>query len=179
MRCEEQLWPDCGGPSNTFLPPHAVRGGKATQTYSFQGFRPKLKATVPLLKLIQFHDVSGLGPRVKGMVGGSRVPGSFREGPRQSREVQTGAKTGARPGSQLRGILEGVPLSRPEAPWSPAQSGTKTSEAWMTCKNVLRYRADRVGAGRTSSVDLRSRGSGAAPQLWGGGGGGLGLEFRV
>ena len=35
VRCEEQLWPDCGRPSNTFLPPHAVRGGKATQTYSF------------------------------------------------------------------------------------------------------------------------------------------------
>ena len=34
VRCEEQLWPDCGGPSNTFLPPHAVQGGKATQTYS-------------------------------------------------------------------------------------------------------------------------------------------------
>ena len=25
VRCEEQLWPDCGGPSNTFLPPHAVQ----------------------------------------------------------------------------------------------------------------------------------------------------------
>ena len=35
VRCEEQLWPDCGGPSNNFLPPHAVRGGKDTQTYSF------------------------------------------------------------------------------------------------------------------------------------------------
>ena len=37
VRCEAQLWPDCGGPSNTFLPPHDVQGGKATQTYSFWG----------------------------------------------------------------------------------------------------------------------------------------------
>ena len=37
VRREEQLWPDGGRPSNTFLPPHAVRGGKATQTYSFWG----------------------------------------------------------------------------------------------------------------------------------------------
>ena len=37
VRREEQLWPDGGRPSNTFLPLHAVRGGKATQTYSFQG----------------------------------------------------------------------------------------------------------------------------------------------
>ena len=36
-KLREVLWPDCGGPSNTFLPPHAVRGGKATQTYSFWG----------------------------------------------------------------------------------------------------------------------------------------------
>ena len=34
VRREEQVWPDCGGPSNTFLLPHAVPGGKATQTYS-------------------------------------------------------------------------------------------------------------------------------------------------
>ena len=38
VRCEEQLWLDCGGPSNTFLPPDTVRGGKATQTYSFHPF---------------------------------------------------------------------------------------------------------------------------------------------
>ena len=35
VRCEEQLWPDCGGPSDTFLPPHTVQSGKATQTYFF------------------------------------------------------------------------------------------------------------------------------------------------
>ena len=35
-KCEEQSWPDSGGPSSTFIPPHAV-SGKTTQTYSFQG----------------------------------------------------------------------------------------------------------------------------------------------
>ena len=47
VRCEEQLWPDCGGPSTTFLPPHAFQGGKATQTYFF------LLAE----NSVQFHDV--------------------------------------------------------------------------------------------------------------------------
>ena len=37
VRCEEQLWPDCGRPSDTILPPHAVQGGKATLTCSFEG----------------------------------------------------------------------------------------------------------------------------------------------
>ena len=31
VRCEEQLWPNFGGPFNTFLPLHAVQDSKATQ----------------------------------------------------------------------------------------------------------------------------------------------------
>ena len=39
MRCEEQRWPDCGGLSNTFLPPHTVPVSKATKPIPFPGAR--------------------------------------------------------------------------------------------------------------------------------------------
>ena len=41
VRCEEQLWPDCGGPSNTFLPPHASRRQSHPDLFLL-GFRPRL-----------------------------------------------------------------------------------------------------------------------------------------
>ena len=34
VKCEEQPWPDSGGPPNMFIPPHAVSGGKTAQTFS-------------------------------------------------------------------------------------------------------------------------------------------------
>ena len=77
VRCEEQLWPDCGGPSNTFLPPHAVRGGRATQTYL--GFRPKLKATV--------HFKTLVGSDTKGVQGAGGATGP--EGLARGRELGT------------------------------------------------------------------------------------------
>ena len=58
VRCEEQLWPDCGGPSNTFLPPHAVQGGKASQTSSFQGLGLN-SVNSPLLKTYSVLEARG------------------------------------------------------------------------------------------------------------------------
>ena len=57
MRCEKQHWPDCGGPSNTFLPPHAVQGGKAN--LFLLGFRPKLRQQPTSNNLFSFMMLVG------------------------------------------------------------------------------------------------------------------------
>ena len=72
MRCEEQLWPDCGGPSDTFLPPHAVPGGKATQTYSFQGLGLNSRQQSTSENLFSFMTFG------VGSAGGVGVSRSFR-----------------------------------------------------------------------------------------------------
>ena len=63
VRREEQLWPDCGRPSNSFLPPHAVRGGKATQTHSFLGLGLNSSQLLALHKTSSFRH-GGRQPQV-------------------------------------------------------------------------------------------------------------------
>ena len=50
VRCEEQLWPECGGPSNTFLPPRPRR--QSHPNPFLVEFRPKLKCNCLLQKFI-------------------------------------------------------------------------------------------------------------------------------
>ena len=57
VRCEEQLWPDCGGPSNTFLP---RQQSTSKHLFSFMMF--------------------GVGSEIQRMVGGSGVPGTSTKG---------------------------------------------------------------------------------------------------
>ena len=55
VRCEEQVWRDCGGPSNTFLPPHAALERHPNLFLLAFGLNSD---NSPLLKkVIQFHDV--------------------------------------------------------------------------------------------------------------------------
>ena len=88
---EEQLWPDCGRPSNIFLPRHTVRGGKATQTYSFLGlglnssqpltFQKFLHSVTVVASLVQVHGPgqpakARVQGRVQGVQGGLKVSGT-------------------------------------------------------------------------------------------------------
>ena len=99
VRREEQLWPDSGGPSKIFLPPHAVQGGKATLTCSFQGFGPKTSQLPSHKKLFRyrwyvrpvqrtesygepFRDRGGQQDPRKVPGGSQGVPGGFQGGPR-------------------------------------------------------------------------------------------------
>ena len=84
MNCEEQPWPDSGGPSNIFIPPHAVSGGKTTQTYSFEGLGLN-SSQQPTSKPLPFKGVASGGcKRV-------RVPGDSRQA-----QIGLGFQTGVK-----------------------------------------------------------------------------------
>ena len=67
VKCDEQPWPDSGGPSNIFIPPHAVSGGKTTQTPSFQGLGPNSSQQPASKSFVRFK-----GSRVRGLHQGVR-----------------------------------------------------------------------------------------------------------
>ena len=111
VRCEAQLWPDCGGPSNTFLPPHAVQGGKATQTYSFQGLGLNSDNSPLLENLFSFMTFIGSESQRNWGVG-RQFQGGLQEVPARSGLSQAGRKVkgggvrgarGARGSGEVRG----------------------------------------------------------------------------
>ena len=73
MDFAEQRWPECEGPSDCFIPPHAVSGGKTPPNLFLLGFRPKLNATA--YKNLFRPVIEGLpspSPHVEGGGGGYR-----------------------------------------------------------------------------------------------------------
>ena len=61
VNCEEQPWPDCGGPSHTVIPPHPVSGGKTTLAYSGNCLRTLPKKYFPFKGSIGIMSFYSLG----------------------------------------------------------------------------------------------------------------------
>ena len=100
VRCEEQLWPDCGGPSNTFLPPHAVQPRRPRRqshpNLFLLGFRPKLRQQSTSKNLFSFMTFVGSESQNNWGVGRRFQGGCQRPGLR-------GRAKRARPGG-VRGV---------------------------------------------------------------------------
>ena len=83
LRCEEQLWPDCGGPSNTFLPPHAP--SEAAKPPKPVPFRVQAETQVncfkPLYSVTVVNLVRGAEGVPRGGTGGPKASTSAARGP--------------------------------------------------------------------------------------------------
>ena len=104
VRCEKQHWPDCGGPSNTFLPPHAVQ---CHPNLFLLGVRPKLRQQPTSKNLGSFRE--GCSKFQKGGLGtqsGSRLWGKWRapgQGGPGSHTKAGGGQGGGGPRAQRTG----------------------------------------------------------------------------
>ena len=82
VKCEEQPWPDCGGPSNTFIPPHAVSGRQNHPNFFLLGFRLQLNSIAYFQKDFFRYQwgVPGQFWGVPGSVRGSQNVGRVKAG---------------------------------------------------------------------------------------------------